>query len=259
MFAQSYDPLSYAQLSPGSNSNKLKQEEMARRQRRLLAEAHQHRRRTKLDRMRRMEEEILLEEEQRRLEARQWAESIGAAPSSSSPPRRDDDKLELHQHDIDASMLGTSFPPPYIIYASVSSDDIMDVSKVHPHLPNIHLSPLRRQPSGHSATTTTIHRQNESWPDIPIPCPTNSCGNRALLHCEEQRQDSEDTTTKNMDIDEEHDDEDDEVATSTPPPPHIIAQHKSEEEDDNDDEDEEDDLYWIWNQVSQDSWELLGT
>lgn len=259
MFAQSYDPLSYAQLSPGSNSNKLKQEEMARRQRRLLAEAHQHRRRTKLDRMRRMEEEILLEEEQRRLEARQWAESItiGAAPSSSSPPRYDDDKLELHQHDIDASMLGTSFPPPYIIYASVSSDDIMDVSKVHPHLPNIHLSPLRRQPSGHSATT--IHRQNESWPDIPIPCPTNSCGNRALLHCEEQRQDSEDTTTKNMDIDEEHDDEDDEVATSTPPPPHIIAQHKSEEEDDNDDEDEEDDLYWIWNQVSQDSWELLGT
>lgn len=253
MFAQSYDPLSYAQLSPGSNSNKLMQEEMARRHRRLLAEAHQHRRRAKLDRMRRMEEEILLEEEQRRLEARQWAESIGAAPSSSSP-RHDDDK-QLHQHDIDSSMLGTSFPPPYIIYASVSSDDIMDVPKVHPHLPNILLSPLRRQPSGHSATTN--HRQNESWPDIHIPCPTNSCGNRALLHyCKEQRQDSEDTTTKNMDIDEEHDDEDDEVATSTPPPPHIIAQHKLEEEDDNDDEDEDDDLHCIWNQVSQDSWEL---
>ena len=128
MFAQSYDPLSYAQLSPGSNSNKLMQEEMARRHRRLLAEAHQHRRRAKLDRMRRMEEEILLEEEQRRLEARQWAESIGAAPSSSSP-RHDDDK-QLHQHDIDSSMLGTSFPPPYIIYASVSSDDTMDVPKV---------------------------------------------------------------------------------------------------------------------------------
>lgn len=232
MFSNSYNPISFEQLSPGSSTDMRKREDQARRQR--MQEEAKRRRLARLERIRRMEEQLRKEEIAREMEIYHWRhveeEDQQRSKGEEGEDRGDDD---------DNMFISTSFPPQFIYTTiSKSQDEVEEPTvKLPPKVPSLGLESSRLEGQN-------MHHSSRYCNDFPVPVPNINLQaqqdlpniNLQAQHShQEERQEVIDETMK---IDDDND---------TSVPPHIIANDVLD--DDNEIDEDDDILNSIWEQV----------
>ena len=218
MFSNSYNPISFEQLSPGSSSDLRKREEQARRQR-LLEQANR-RRLARLERIRRMEEQLIKEEMARETEIYNWQHEQAEEDEQRHYSRLDllSQREEGEERGDDDIMLASSYPPQFI-YATIS--------KSQEEVEEPTAKPPPKIPSGQN-----MHHRSRYCNDLPVPSI-----NLQAQHS--QQEEIQEVSDEKMETDEDND---------TSVPPHIIANDVSDDDNENDDDDD-DILKSIWDQV----------